>query len=214
MERQNIIIYRIYHLLAQSIVALVANVRSLSSTLFLRLFYLIRLMVSKLNKISYITYIKFIIFNGLQLLIFIRLLLLSSSVQAQAPPQINLEIIKQIESSGNIFARSSAGAKGLFQLTKICVQDYNQFHQSAQVDFDSPSIYTPSIQYKIASWYINERCPQLLKHFGLSNNTTNILICYNAGIGWAIKHNRKGISLPKETENYVKSYNKRKERTE
>lgn len=112
---------------------------------------------------------------------------------------INLEKIKQIESSGNPKAFNKyTKARGLYQITPICLKDYNQQNKKSHKEED---LFIPEINTIIAEWYFNTRIPQLLKAFKKPINDTNILVAYNAGIKKV-----GSFVLPKETKNYIKKY--------
>jgi hypothetical protein len=113
---------------------------------------------------------------------------------------LDLSIIKQIESSGNPLAyNKSSHARGLFQITPICLKEYNNFHAEK---YNLSDLFNPIINEKIAKWYIEKRIPQMLKHFGKETSLENILISYNAGISYVVS----GKPLPLETVNYIKKY--------
>jgi len=117
---------------------------------------------------------------------------------------INLEAIKQIESGGNAGAYNvKSGAVGLYQITPICLQEYNERMNNHLTMED---LYEPRINEQVASWYLFDRIPQMLKHFGYEVTDANVLVCYNAGI-WYIVNDRP---LPDETIEYIKRYKERR----
>jgi muramidase (phage lysozyme) len=123
---------------------------------------------------------------------------LSSCAAAQASVTINMEAIKTIESSGDPNAyNEGSGAMGLYQITKICLDDYN-IYNSPKIARNA--LYSPEANEKVALWYMNKRIPQMLKHFGHADNVENRLISYNCGIGCV------GKNLPEETRNYINKY--------
>jgi len=154
--------------------------------------------------------------------------------RVRAEAVVDLEIIKQIESSGDPHAYNKrSGATGLYQITKICLEDFNIFgvdRISCENSMSFPTtlsemnyynnncwlemdeLYNPANNYRVANWYMNIRIPQLLKHFGHEDNIENRLIAYNMGIGklnkW-IKNGGKYCDLPRETRNYLKKYKRR-----
>ena len=112
---------------------------------------------------------------------------------------IDMDIIAQIESSNNPRAYNKVSkATGMYQITPICLQDYNNLNKRK---FKLIEMYNKDKAYIVAEWYMNERIPQLLKHFKVQDTLDNRLICYNAGISKTIKGNP-----PKETVNYIKKY--------
>jgi soluble lytic murein transglycosylase-like protein len=114
--------------------------------------------------------------------------------------EIDLTIIAQIESSGNPLAYNlNSKARGLYQITPICLKDYVQMNDIFYADPDY--LFNPAFNTKVANWYFNKRIPQLLKHFNKSVTLENVLWAYNAGIGKVIKGN-----MPKETKDYIAKY--------
>lgn len=141
-------------------------------------------------------FLKVIALIGLLLLV---MTLLFNVAWAQVCPVIDLSIISQIESSNNPLAYNSrSGACGAFQVTQVCLADYNAYNSPQIAKKD---LFSLPMGYKIAFWYLNKRIPQLLKHYKLPDTLENRLICYNAGIGNLIK----GIK-PRETINYIIKY--------
>ena len=117
--------------------------------------------------------------------------------------QINMNIIAQIESSNNPDAYNEvSGATGKYQITNICLADFNMYHNNK---YTLKDMFNQGRCYEVAFWYLNKRIPQMLKHYGLKITIDNILICYNFGIG----HLVNGDKLPKETRNYIKRYKER-----
>jgi len=114
---------------------------------------------------------------------------------------IDLGVIASIESSNNPMAYNKrTQARGLYQITPICLKDYNNFHERRILKDD---LFKPSMARNVADWYVNVRIPCMLKHYGIKDTIENRLWCYNAGIGKVIK----GI-MPKETREYIKKYHK------
>ena len=108
-----------------------------------------------------------------------------------------MSIIKQIESNGNARAYNSrSGAIGLYQITPVCLKEYNNFNEP---DYARADLYDPAINEKIARWYIEVRIPAMLRYYKKPTTTDNILICYNAGISYVVS----GKQLPAETKNYI-----------
>lgn len=121
---------------------------------------------------------------------------------AFASDLLNMERIKSIESSGNIFAyNKSSGARGLYQITPIVLKEYNNFHKEK---YSKQDLFKADVNEKIARWYINKRIPQMLKYYNRDLSIENILISYNAGISYVVS----GKKLPKETKEYIRKYKK------
>lgn len=117
------------------------------------------------------------------------------------PNLVNLDFIKQIESEGNSNAfNEKSQARGLYQITPIVLKEWNNFFPKKQ--YKEKDLFKPEINKEIASWYVNDRIPQMLAHFKKPVNLKNVLISYNAGIDYVV-NNR---TLPKETQDYLKKY--------
>ena len=116
---------------------------------------------------------------------------------------INLDKIKQIESHGNPLAYNrSSGARGLYQITQICLDEYNNYNNKS---YNSNDLFIPSINEAIVSWYLEKRIPQMLKYYDLDVTVENILWAYNGGIG-KVRRNQ----MDRETENYIEKYRRMK----
>ena len=117
---------------------------------------------------------------------------------------IDLGKIKSIESSGNAFAYNRVSqAIGLYQITPICLKEWNNYHASEQ--YYSQDLYNPKVNTKIAKWYLERRIPQMLRYYKKEVSISNILISYNAGINYVVKD----LPLPKETKEYLVKYERR-----
>jgi len=111
-----------------------------------------------------------------------------------------MDKIIEIESSGNPLAYNvNSSARGLCQITPICLRDYNSYHK---VKYSLEDMYDPIKNREVGNWYMNVRIPQLLKYYGYEDTTRNRLIAYNWGIS------NIGKELPKETKDYINKYNK------
>ena len=135
-----------------------------------------------------------------KLVLIIPLLLFTVSCSASNAPTPKISMIKiaMLESSGDPTAYNRhTMAVGMFQITPICVEDYNQFHKKKYEHYE---MFNPIKAYKVADWYINKRIPQLLRHYNKPVTTENILAAYNNGAS------RVGKILRKETKNYIKKY--------
>lgn len=112
--------------------------------------------------------------------------------------QVDMSIIRKIESNGNPLAISRTGAIGLYQIMPCVLQEYNARNNTKYTRLD---LFSPSINTAVADWYMGVRIPQLLKHYRQPLTVENILRSYNAGVRSVIK----GYT-PKETKNYIKKY--------
>lgn len=117
-------------------------------------------------------------------------------------PFVDMGVIAQIESSCNPHAHNTrTNARGMYQITKICLDDYNLYHVEKLTHDD---MFNEHNCYKVADWYINKRIPQLLGHYGIQDTIENRIVCYNAGIRYALNGN-----IPKETKEYINKYFRR-----
>jgi hypothetical protein len=112
---------------------------------------------------------------------------------------VNLKIIAKIESNFNPLAYNpKTQAIGLYQITPIVLQEYNQFNKT---NYTKKDVFNPIINEKIARWYLFMRIPQMLKYYKKEVNLRNILVAYNAGIKAVVKG-----YIPKETREYLRKY--------
>ena len=111
---------------------------------------------------------------------------------------VNMEAIRYIESRGNPQAVGESGEIGLYQIMPITLKSYNQRHE---VNYTKSDLFTPEINEKIASWYLEQRIPEMLRYYGLKTSIKNILWAYNAGISRV----REGV-MPEVTKQYIEQY--------
>ena len=117
--------------------------------------------------------------------------------------KIDLRKIISIESSGNSKAYNSfSHERVLCQITPICLKEYNNFHK---IKYSESDLFNAEINKKIASWYLEIRIPQMLKHFKKIISVRNILISYNAGIDYIVRDRE----LKQETKDYILKYERR-----
>lgn len=122
------------------------------------------------------------------------------TLQSPVWAEIDLSRIAQIESSGNPLAfNSRSKARGLYQITPICLKEYNSFHKAK---YGPQDLFNPKVNEQIASWYLNVRIPKMLRYFGRADTTENRIICYSAGISYVVS----GKPIPSETKQYLKKY--------
>ncbi len=122
------------------------------------------------------------------------------AVNLVKPPTINMNKLAYIESSNNpLKYNRRTGARGLYQITPICLKEYNNFHK---IKFTLPDLFIPATNKKIAKWYLEERIPQMLRYYKKDVTIDNILICYNAGISYVAENK----ILPDETGEYILKY--------
>ena len=106
-----------------------------------------------------------------------------------------INAIIQEESSGNPLAVSSVGARGLMQITKPALTDYNTYHTD-KMSMDD--MWDEEKNKTVGIWYVNKKIPEYLRHYKIEDTLENRLWSYNAGIG----NVRKGIK-PQETIDYI-----------
>lgn len=136
-------------------------------------------------------------------LVFIMFFISGCSDVGFAAQVINMKHIMKIESNGNPKAHNkTANARGLYQITPICLKEYNNFHTKK---YSPNDLWKAEVNSEIATWYLNVRIPQLLKHYKKDINEKNVIIAYNAGINAVVKG-----YLPAETKKYLAKYNKLK----
>ena len=130
------------------------------------------------------------------------LVLVMLCVGVYADTVIDLNKIIAIESSGNANAfNKSSQARGLCQITPICLREWNDFNST---QYSKEDLFIPAVNKEIATWYLNVRIPQMLRHYRKEDSVRNRLIAYNAGISYVVN----GKSLPSETVRYIEKYNK------
>ena len=143
----------------------------------------------------------------ISLLILIILLLIgiafSGLNKAEAQVMLDMNIIATIESSNNPLAYNArSGATGKFQITSVCLQDFNDYHKHK---YKLKEMFEEDKCFKVSSWYMNVRIPSMLKCYKRQDTIKNRLWSYNAGIGLLVR----GV-MPRETEQYIKNYTERK----
>lgn len=113
--------------------------------------------------------------------------------------EISLPIIAEIESGGNPSAYNpKSKAMGLYQITPICLEDYNNAHPGSEIPLNT--LMESTANGKVASWYF-KRIEDMLRHYGLETSLENILTAYNCGIKCVIDG-----KMPSETSNYIAKY--------
>lgn len=126
-------------------------------------------------------------------------LLLSLALTTYAQASVNASIISEIESSNNPNAfNARSGARGLFQITPICLKHFNDVHGSS---YSSEDLFQPLINKRIGEWYLSwlsKRCA----------TNEEILISYNFGYGNMKKWKAGKIQLPQETKEYLLKYSR------
>lgn len=132
--------------------------------------------------------------------ILVIIILFSIIINVARAEMIDLSIIAEIESNNNPLAYNrKSNARGLFQVTEICLKDYNQIHSTY---WQPKDLFNPTLNTTIARWYLTVRIPRFLNNYHKSVTIENILICYNAGISWVIYDG----NLPRETRQYIEKH--------
>ena len=145
------------------------------------------------NKKKWLIAVFFIIFGVIH----------TSGVYAAPLSSLRIDIIKQIESSGNARAHNKKeDARGLYQIRKAALTEWNQYHPTEKYTMND--LWKAEVNEKIAIWYLTKRIPQILKAKKKEINIRNIIIAYNAGHTWVGKAN-----LPIYTQKYFVKYQKR-----
>lgn len=151
------------------------------------------------------------------LIIALTFLILMVTVKGCHAEDVNLDVIADIESSGNPLAyNKESGAAGEYQITEGVVVDYN--HRTDYMPNVMPSaqyelkdMYLEDCARYVADFYINYKIPQYLKAYGMPDTITSRIIAWNWGVGRLHKWFKKGShwnKLPLETRNYILKYNK------
>ena len=133
-------------------------------------------------------------FIGFMIMLMIALMI------SLAYAEIDLDIIAKIESNYNVKAyNKKSGARGLYQITPVCLEDYNKYNKAAVTLND---LFSPEVNKKIAKWYLEKRIPQMLKYYNIKITWDNVLWCYNGGIG-RVKKNIMDNETLLYTERYL-----------
>jgi soluble lytic murein transglycosylase-like protein len=127
-------------------------------------------------------------------------ILMTLTIGGNAMAQIDMHKIAMIESSNNPNAVGRSGDDvGLYQITSICLADYNQMTKSA---VKKKELFDPAVNTKVATWYMAKRLPQLLKHYGIPVTVDNVIVAWNSGINTLVKNK----PLPEVTKRFLKKY--------
>jgi soluble lytic murein transglycosylase-like protein len=119
-----------------------------------------------------------------------------------------MQAIKTIESDGDSYAfNSRTKCYGLYQISEICLRDFNQIQQTNYVPGD---LFNPLVNEMVASWYF-KRVNKMLNFYEIPVSITTVIASYNWGIGNVVKWYRNGAKfqdLPQETQRYIEKYQK------
>ena len=138
---------------------------------------------------------------GAALAVFLAVWLLWSVLSAFAGgDMVNMSVVKTIESHSSPWAHNkTSGARGLYQITPICLRDYNE---RMWQNITEQELFVAEINDRIAWWYLHVGIPQMLRYYNLPVTVRNILLSYNAGINNLVR----GWDLPHETREYLRQY--------
>jgi soluble lytic murein transglycosylase-like protein len=125
---------------------------------------------------------------------------------AHAETAVDLSIIKTIESNGDpTVVNYGSGCYGLYQISEVCLKDYNQQHDS---HYRVRDLLKPSVNHRISSWYFG-RIREMLASLGIPINLITMIASYNWGIGNVAEWAQGGMrfkELPLETRRYIRKY--------
>lgn len=117
---------------------------------------------------------------------------------------INYSQLALIESNNNPLAFNKISkAAGKFQITPICLKEYNQYHDEK---YKISDLFDADINEKIAVYYLEKRIPELLHFYELDDTLENRLIAYNWGIKNLALYKQGKKKLPEETKEYLRRY--------
>lgn len=126
-------------------------------------------------------------------------LMLIHSCQAE---DVNINKIIQIESSWNPEAyNEESSAKGLMQITPICLLEFEIYHPDVEIN-----LWNPIDNVNVGSWYLNERIPKILKAFNIPDTVRNRLIAYHDGPGNLRKYLKGERKLGPRMKGYLEKY--------
>ena len=136
------------------------------------------------------------------------MLVLFWAAPAYAQAGIDLKAIKVIESSNNPLAyNAKTRCYGLYQISEICLKDFNNFHGTAYRPRD---LFNPLLNKRISAWYF-KRIEKMLKFYGVPVSLAAVLASYNWGIGNVLDWHKEGGEfrrLPGMTRAYIRKYQK------
>ena len=117
---------------------------------------------------------------------------------------IDMYIIYAIESSHNELAENKkSGAKGLGQVTKAALDDYNTYNNT---NIKEKDLFNRVINERVSDWYMNIHIPAMLSEKQIPDTVENRLIGYNAGVGNLGKILIGEKVIPQETSDYIIKY--------
>jgi soluble lytic murein transglycosylase len=118
-----------------------------------------------------------------------------------SPTAIDMVRLSKIESSENPNAyNKGSGARGLVQITKPALDEWNQYHPESK--YSQQQLFDPNVNMEVGTWYMTQRIPQMLQAYNIPITPDTMLWAYNVGIGRV----RAGVK-PTETVNYINKYN-------
>ena len=92
---------------------------------------------------------------------------------------IEMEALSKVESSGDPRAFNKVTkATGKFQITPICLKDFNE---QTNNDFTMKDLFDAKINSRVTKWYLFIRIPQLLKAKGINDPTDEQILAHYGG---------------------------------
>jgi len=129
------------------------------------------------------------------------LILALASVCHAGTVMVDLDAIKMIESSGDPSAyRAADDSIGLYQITPVCLKEFNNFHSREK--YTRADLWRADVNERIATWMLDVRIPQMLRHYKRPDTVRNRIVAYNAGIARVISKR----DIPAVTKQYIKKY--------
>ena len=92
-------------------------------------------------------------------------------------------------------------ATGLYQITPICLKDYNRFAPNGK-RYVLKEMFEPAKAEVVARWYLSERLTNMIGWMGLPVTTQRILWAWHAGI----RNCADGV-MPEATRKFLNRYN-------
>lgn len=107
---------------------------------------------------------------------------------ASAELVVDMNKIAMIESSGCKNLVGDGGlALGCYQIHKSVVDDFNKYNPDNEDFYSHNDMLNSLYAYVVADWYMNNRIPQMLRHYKKPDTLENRLTAYNMGIGSVVK---------------------------
>ena len=130
--------------------------------------------------------------------------------ESMIPKLVDVNALAQIESGNNPNAVGKHGEHGCCQIMEETWNECVGRMDRDDVMWEKYS-FDPEANKSVASYYVNARIPQMLRHFRIPDTLDARLACYNWGIGkvrrlWVRDHNLD--RLPVDVKEYISRYRK------